>query len=149
MNKNKMKHGQYGTHLYHVWEKMKQRCNNPKHIQYADYGGRGIKVCSEWNDFKRFYEWAISNGYKETLFIDRKDNNKGYSPENCHWVTKVENNNNKRNNRFFQYEGKRQTIAQWAREFNMNYFTLRARLCISGMPIEAALSKTTTRRKVV
>ena len=78
---------------------MKYRCLNKNGRRYKDYGGRGITICDEWkNDFKAFYDWAMANGYKDDLSIDRIDNDKGYYPENCRWATAFEQNHNKRNN---------------------------------------------------
>lgn len=95
-----------GTILYNKWQKMKARCNNIKHPAYKNYGGRGITVCEEWtHDFMLFYTWAIDNGYKEGLALDRRDNNKGYSPDNCRFVTHKENDNNKRTNRYVTING--------------------------------------------
>lgn len=86
------KHGMSKKPLYHVYTGMKDRCTNPKAVQYPYYGGRGIKLCDEWAEKKTgriaFYEWAMKNGYEEGLSIDRKDVNGDYSPENCHWVGK-------------------------------------------------------------
>lgn len=94
-NLNK-KHGQKNTRLYRIWLNMKNRCNNPNYKQFDRYGGRGIKVCDLWSDdFMEFYNWAINNGYDESLTIDRIDNDKGYFPDNCRWVTRAENNRNR------------------------------------------------------
>lgn len=90
-----VKHGQYGTKLYHVWGTMKYRCNNPNDKHFHRYGGRGIKVCDEWNDFIPFYKWATNHGYKEGLTIDRINNDGNYEPSNCRWVTIQEQQRNK------------------------------------------------------
>lgn len=80
-------HGYSRTKLYDVYIKMKSRCNNPDDKNYADYGGRGIKVCKEWNESpKSFIEWALNNGYKEKLSIDRINVNGNYEPSNCRWT---------------------------------------------------------------
>ena len=84
-------HGLSSHPLKNVHNSMKQRCNNKKQLMYYRYGGRGIKVCDEWLKFENFYEWAIKNGYKEGLSIDRIDNDGEYSPKNCRWITIEEN----------------------------------------------------------
>ena len=95
------KHGGRNSKLYRIWSNMKDRCNNPDCKVYSDYGGRGIKVCKEWiDDFSAFQKWALANGYKEGLTIDRKDNDKGYSPDNCRWTDRKIQGNNKRNCRY-------------------------------------------------
>ena len=83
--------------LYNIWKNMRKRCNNPNNIRYKDYGGRGIKICNEWDNFEEFKDWSLANGYSDNLEIDRIDNNKGYSPDNCRWVTTKTNNRNRRN----------------------------------------------------
>ena len=91
------KHGMSDSKLQRVWSGMKQRCYNPNNKSYHYYGGKGIKVCDEWKeDFQAFYDWAMSNGYKEGLTIDRIDVNGNYEPSNCRWVTQKQNNENRR-----------------------------------------------------
>ena len=96
------KKGHRDSRLFSVWRSMKQRCLNPKSKAYVHYGGRGITVCDEWkNSYDVFYEWAIANGYDESAprgqcTIDRIDNDKGYSPNNCRWTTMLAQNNNQR-----------------------------------------------------
>lgn len=95
-----IKHGLRHHKLYGVWRSMKERCTLKTHKAWRDYGGRGIKVCDEWlNDFQCFYDWATKNGYKEGLTIDRIDNDSGYYPRNCRWVTMAVQNKNRRNSK--------------------------------------------------
>lgn len=128
-NLNKTHHQAKRTKLYNTWCNMKQRCLNPNNPGYKDYGGRGIDICEIWkNDYMEFYNWAISNGYKDGLYLDRIDNDKGYSPNNCRWVTNKENCNNMRKNHLVTYNGKTLTVSQWADELNINYSSLCTRL---------------------
>lgn len=111
---NRRKHGLHETRLYRIWGAMKNRCNNPKQKEYQHYGGRGITVCDEWlHDFQAFYDWAMANGYKDGLTIDRIDNNKGYSPDNCRWATYEEQSNNKNNTIYISYNNEKHTIKEW------------------------------------
>lgn len=90
------KHGMTHSRMYNIWANMKTRCYNQHTEKYIYYGGKGITVCDEWRDnFKTFYDWSMSHGYSDTLTIDRIDSNLGYSPDNCRWVTMLEQNRNK------------------------------------------------------
>lgn len=134
------KHGYCYERIYSIYHCMKKRCYNKKNQDYPNYGGRGIKVCDEWlRDFQNFREWAMKSGYAENLTIDRIDNDKGYSPENCRWVTNAEQQNNRKNNHFLTYDGKTQSMAQWARELGINYSTLRTHINKYHQSIEEVL----------
>lgn len=87
-------HGGSADRLYNIWRAMRQRCQNPNSTKFADYGGRGIRVCGEWQSYPAFRDWALSHGYADDLSIDRIDFNGNYEPNNCRWATvKVQNNN--------------------------------------------------------
>jgi hypothetical protein len=125
----KKTHGLSKHRLHIRWQTTKQRCYNQNHEHYNYYGGRGIKVCDEWlNNFKSFYDWAILNGYKDNLQLNRIDNNDDYKPSNCNWVTAKENSNNKRNNYNLTLNGKTQTLKEWADEIGINQSSLRERI---------------------
>ena len=96
LRRRSTKHGLHTVPLYTRWKGMRQRCNNPKNNSYDVYGGRGISVCKEWDSFSAFYEWAMSHGYSPDLELDRIDTNGNYCPENCRFVTSLENNHNRR-----------------------------------------------------
>lgn len=117
-----------GTRLYRIWQGIKKRCNNPNDARFSSYGGRGIKMCKEWeNDFLSFYNWAINNGYDEKLSIDRINNDEGYSPENCRWATNVTQCNNRRTNIKIKIGNTEKTLTQWCKIFGLNYGTIIAR----------------------
>lgn len=125
----RFKHGMTNTRIFNIWQSMKERCKDKNEKNYKIYASRNIDICEQWKkDFESFYKWAINNGYKDNLSIDRIDNNKGYNPENCRWVDNYVQANNKRNNIIIYYKNKRYTLANLAREYNMNPKTLRYRL---------------------
>lgn len=131
-------HGMSKTRIYHEWHTMKLRCapNSPNSKNYYD---RGIHVCNEWkNDFLTFYNWAISHGYAETLTIDRIDNNKGYSPDNCRWITIEAQQANKTTTVYIEYQGTSYCLRTLCLMLNFPYKTAHRRyrkLIKRGLPI--------------
>lgn len=116
------KHGYSFTPMYSVWAGMVQRCRNPKHKTYAEYGGRGITVCDEWEySAETFCAWAEANGYKAGLELDRIDNNGNYEPGNCHFVTKSQNARNTRVNILVTLNGETMTIHEARERFTPHF----------------------------
>lgn len=121
--------------LYYIHNSMIARCYRTRAINYNRYGGKGINVCSEWrgkNGRKNFMQWALNNGYESSLTLDRKDNTKGYSPENCRWVDVFTQANNKSNNRKIEIDGVAHTLAEWSRISGIKADTIWARINCSG-----------------
>lgn len=135
------KHGMKHTRIYNEWCGINRRCYNQNDRCYNNYGGRGITICDEWkNDFQAFYNWAMANGYADDLTIDRIDVNGNYEPSNCRWITRKEQGNNTRRNHLLTYNGKTQTLAQWADEIGISYDTLCSRIVQRHWDIERALT---------
>lgn len=127
--------------LHRILDGMKLRCYNPHSNRFHRYGGRGIKICDEWlNDPDSFCKWALSNGYQKGLTIDRIDNNKDYSPDNCQWIPLKEQMSNQSTNVFVEYNGERHTISQWAEKLGIERTTLHNRLKYYGWSVEKALT---------
>ena len=121
-------HGKHDSRMYTIWCNMKQRCSNPNHEKYGYYGARGISVCEEWkNDFQSFYDWSIANGYTDELTIDRIDSAKGYSPDNCRWVTQKEQTRNRSITVRIEHDGEIKTLKEWCEQYNFDYKLAHAR----------------------
>ena len=133
-------HGLSKTALYNTWKCMRQRCNNPNNKSYPNYGGRGIKICKEWDSFPVFFDWALTHGYKVGLQIDRIDNNGGYTPENCRWTDEKTQSNNRRTNTIIQCFGEQHTLAEWSNITRLKPSTIIQRVKRQGWTIEKALS---------
>lgn len=123
------KHRGFGTRLYAIWNSMRQRCNNPNHHAFDNYGGRGIKICPEWDDFSTFREWALFNGYDENAprgeyTLDRINVDEGYNPNNCRWANMREQADNRRDTLIVHHNGETHPLTVWAEILNINYCTL-------------------------
>jgi len=133
LNKERIKNlniktGQTNTKLYYTYRNIINRCYYAKTKSSKYYIKRNITMCPEWLDkdvgFQNFMEWSLNNGYVEGLSIDRIDNDKGYSPDNCRWVDVYVQANNKRNNRYIKINGEIDTVANMARKYNISYWNL-------------------------
>lgn len=139
------KHGGFGTRLYAVWNSMRQRCNNKQHYAYHNYGGRGISICDEWNDFDVFRAWALSSGYREDadrgeLTLDRIDVDGPYAPENCRWADMKDQADNRRSSILVTYHGETKPLVVFAKELGIGYTTAWKRYK-NGASIEEVLRK--------
>ena len=94
--KGNTRHGGYKTRLYRIWTNMKTRCFNRENKLYQWYGALGVKVCSEWLDYATFERWALTNGYRDDLTIERINPHGNYEPTNCVWIPLRDQNKNKR-----------------------------------------------------
>lgn len=124
--------------LYNIWRKMHVRCENPRHDHFDRYGGRGIKVCKEWDSFLVFREWAVNNGYAENLTIDRINGDGDYEPENCRWITQKEQMQNICTNRIILFDGERYTVPQFAEMLKVPQYTVRNQLRSGWSPEKIA-----------
>ena len=135
------KHGLSNHPLYRVLVGMKARCYNKNTINYERYGARGITICNEWrNSFQVFIEWGLSNGWEKGLTIDRENNNKGYSPDNCRFITMKKNCRNRRSSDIIVYGEFKGTLTELAEKIGMDRSTLRGRIKILKWPIEKAVT---------
>jgi len=132
------------TSTYLIWSEMRSRCNNPKHKDFKNYGGRGITVCESWNQFKNFLDDMGERPPRRSL--DRTDNNGNYEKGNCRWATQKEQCRNTRVNHIVEFNGRKQSIAAWAEEYGMKSNTLHSRLCRSMWSVGKALT-TPVRKK--
>ena len=138
-----IRHGQAGTRLYVIWKNMKKRCFKPQDKKYPRYGGRGITICEAWLEFGPFYEWAMASGYQDNLTIDRIDNDKGYSPENCRWASKTEQANNTCRNAYVTVLGQTHSVAEWARITGIPWEQLYSKYLIFARAVHAGAKLTT------
>lgn len=135
------KHNMSRTRLYQIWKDMRGRCERPTSPRYYTHGARGIKVCAEWQEFIPFYEWAMANGYRDNLTIERINNGGNYCPENCKWATQKEQGNNRRTNCLVEYNGEKHTLSEWATILGIKYSTLVGRINKRKWSVERAFNK--------
>lgn len=141
-------HGDTGTKLYTAWNNMKARCYRKITREYDNYGGRGIAVCDEWiHSYETFKEWALNNGYSDGLTLDRINVDGNYCPENCRWITNKEQQNNKRNNVLYTYNGETKTLAEWAESLGICYKTLQKRIIKLG--VDKAFSTPLLKERII
>ncbi len=118
-------HGLSRSKIYNIWDAMMQRCYNPKNARYKDYGGRGIRVCNRWRRFENFY--SDMGQPSEGMTLDRKNNDRGYSPRNCKWSTRLEQQRNNRRNVNITYDGKTYCAAIWGEKLGIPADVIRYR----------------------
>lgn len=123
--------------LYNRWKAMRQRCYNPNNYYYKWYGAKGITICSEWNIYSNFENWALANGYNKDLTLDRIDNSKGYYPNNCRYADRKIQANNRTYK--YAYNIENLTLGEYCRQNNLNYNAIKKRLSI-GWSMERALT---------
>jgi CENP-B-like protein len=134
------KHGLTNHDLHTRWEKIKARCFNKNATHYEDYGGRGITMCDQWkNDFMSFFNWAITNGYKKELEIDRINNNGDYEPINCRWVTRSQNLSNTRRNVYVELNGERITLTEACNKLGLKFVTIASRMKKLNLSFDEAI----------
>lgn len=127
--------------LHNIYNAMINRCYSKSNKRYKDYGERGIKICEEWlNDWLNFRDWALSNGYNDSLTIDRRNVDGNYEPNNCRWVNMKIQANNKTNNKYLTYKGETKTLSEWCEELDLPYHTIKARINKLGMSVEEAFN---------
>lgn len=139
LKKSERSQGYSATRLYRIWLNMHNRCYNKKHDAFKWYGKKGVSICKEWHDFLPFREWALANGYKETLSIDRMNSSGNYEPSNCQWVNQKEQMNNVSSNKILEFQGVQYTQAQFAEKFNLKYHTVVNRIRM-GWSLERIVS---------
>jgi hypothetical protein len=136
--KNLYPEGLHHSRIYNSWSDMKKRCTYKGSIGYARYGGRGITFDPKWSTFANFYN-DMKDGYKDTLTLDRIDNNGNYCKENCRWVDRIVQCNNRSNNRIIFFNGMRKTLTEWSRFCDIKRSTLSQRINYYGWSLSRAL----------
>lgn len=133
-------HGKSNSRLFTIWRNIKARCYNQNEPAYNNYGARGIMMCDEWiHDFQAFYDWSISNGYNDTLTIDRINVNGNYEPNNCRWANAKQQAQNRRTSKIYTINGETHCLKEWCEILNLNYRTIHKRIYNHNWDVEKAL----------
>ena len=137
---NALKHGDSKTRLYNIWYGIIRRTEDSSRKEYKDYGGRGIKMCSEWRQsYEVFREWALANGYTDEHSIDRVENDGDYTPDNCRWAERIEQANNRTDTHYLTKDGITKPATVWAKELGVPYMRIKKRIRL-GWPDERVLA---------
>lgn len=136
--RSRITHGLTKHPLYSRWHNMMHRCYDERSVGFYLYGGRGISVCKRWHDVRNFIQ-DLYPSYKNGLTLDRKNNNRGYSPNNCRWATPLEQGANSRHNKWYTINGKTMTISQWIRLKGLKSTTVHQRIHAYGWSVERSL----------
>lgn len=139
-------HGENKTRLHRIWVAMRKRCGNPNDSSYPRYGGRGITVCGDWQEYKQFRTWAMENGYQDGLTIDRIDVNGNYEPGNCRWADLKTQARNKRGNYLVEINGETKPLAEWCEIYHANYDLTHNRIHDAGWEPLKALTTTSNHK---
>lgn len=134
-------HGDSKSKLYHIYHAMLQRCYDKSFKYYDCYGGRGIKICEEWQSYEPFRDWALSHGYEDGLSIEREDVNRDYCPDNCKWIPLSQQANNRRNTLYVEYHGKMVTMRDLADLYGVDRRRLYRRIVKQGWSVEDAINR--------
>lgn len=138
MSQFQPRHGMSETRIHYCWMAMRSRCERPTNHAYANYGGRGIKVCERWQTFENFL--ADMGPMPDSMELDRINVNGDYEPGNCRWATPRDQSRNKRNNLLIEYDGRTQCLTAWAEELGIAKCTLYRRIVLKKMPVDDAFS---------
>jgi len=140
-NKPNLKHGESQTRLFIIWRNMRNRCNpeKTKENYHFRYGGRGIKVCDEWNNYESFAKWARENGYNDDLTLERKDNDGDYCPENCTWTGRKGQARNRNTTLYVNYLGRNMSLAEACEISGTSYKRAFTRIKYMNWPVKEAL----------
>jgi hypothetical protein len=136
--------------LYSTWKGMRQRCRDPKFKYYDRYGGRGISVCQEWNDFDNFYQWAITNGWRAGLTLERENNDGNYEPNNCKFVTRQQQCHNRKSNIIITAFGETKLASEWIKDSRciVPEQTFRSRIKLGWNPEDALATESFTGNRI-